>query len=76
TPDLVRQGVRQVAGVTDFDARYASVLEQVKSDINYGHTLGVNRTPTFFINGRKIEGALEPEFFETAIDYELAHAKK
>ena len=74
-PDLVRQGVRQVAGVTDFDARYAAVLEQVKGDIRYGQSLGVNRTPTFFINGRKIEGGLDPEFFEAAIDYELAHAK-
>ena len=26
SPDLVRQGVRQVAGVTDFDARYAEAL--------------------------------------------------
>ena len=74
-PDLVRQGVRQVAGVTDFDARYAAVLEQVKGDIRYGQSLGVNRTPTFFINGRKLEGGLDPEFFEAAIAYELAHAK-
>ena len=74
-PDLVRQGVRQVAGVTDFDARYAAVLEQVKGDIRYAQSLGVNRTPTFFINGRKIEGGLDPEFFEAAIAYELAHAK-
>ncbi len=74
-PDLVRQGVRQVAGVTDFDARYATVLEQVKGDIRYGQSLGVNRTPTFFINGRKLEGGLDPEFFEAAIAYELAHAK-
>ena len=74
-PDLVRQGVRQVAGVTDFDARYPAVLEQVKGDIRYAQSLGVNRTPTFFINGRKIEGGLDPEFFEAAIDYELAHAK-
>ncbi|MEQ1895858.1 MAG: thioredoxin domain-containing protein [Vicinamibacterales bacterium] len=74
-PDLVRQGVRQVAGVTDFDARYAAVLEQVKGDIRYGQSLGVNRTPTFFINGRKIEGGLDPEFFEAAIEYELAHGK-
>jgi protein-disulfide isomerase/uncharacterized membrane protein len=73
-PDLVRQGVRQVAGVTDFDARYPAVLEQVKGDIRYAKSLGVNRTPTFFINGRKIEGGLEPEFFEAAIAYELAHA--
>lgn len=75
TPDLVRQGVRSVAGVMDFDARYSSVIEQVKGDIRFAQSLGVGRTPTFFINGRKIEGGLDPEFFEAAIDYELAHAK-
>lgn len=74
-PDLVRQGVRSVAGVMDFNERYAAVLEQVKGDIRYGQSLGVNRTPTFFINGRKLEGGLDPEFFEAAIEYELAHAK-
>lgn len=74
-PDLVRQGVRSVAGVMDFNERYASVLEQVKGDIKYGQSLGVNRTPTFFINGRKIEGGLDPEFFDAAIAYELARAK-
>jgi protein-disulfide isomerase len=72
TPDLVRQGVRTVAGVMDFNERYASVLEQVKGDIRTGQSLGVNRTPTFFINGRKIEGGLDPEYFDAAIAYELA----
>jgi protein-disulfide isomerase len=75
TADLVRQGVRQVAGITDFDARYASVLEQVRADVKYGQSLGVGQTPTFFINGRKVVGGLEPEFFEAAIEYELARAQ-
>lgn len=71
-PDLVRQGVRSVAGVMDFNERYASVLEQVKGDIKTGQSLGVSRTPTFFINGRKIEGGLDPEYFDAAIAFELA----
>ena len=71
SPDLVRDGVRQVAGVTDFDAQYPKVLEQVRSDVAQGRQLGVNRTPTFFINGVKIEGGLRPQFFDAAIAYEL-----
>jgi uncharacterized membrane protein/protein-disulfide isomerase len=71
SPDLVRQGVRQVAGVTDFDAQYPKVLEQVRADVAQGRQLGVNRTPTFFINGVKIEGGLRPQFFDAAIAYEL-----
>ena len=76
TPDLVRQGVRQVGGVTDFDARYPSVLALVKADVQAGQSLGVGQTPTFFINGRKVAGALEAEFFEAAIEYELARAQQ
>ena len=71
SPDLVRQGVRQIAGVSDFDAQYPKVLEQVRADVAQGRQLGVNRTPTFFINGVKIEGGLRPQFFDAAIAYEL-----
>ena len=59
----------------DFDGKYASSLELVKGDIALGRQLGVNSTPTFFINGVKVEGALPPQYFDQAIAYELAHAK-
>jgi uncharacterized membrane protein/protein-disulfide isomerase len=71
SPDLVRQGLRQVASISDFDAQYPKVLEQVRADVAQGRQLGVNRTPTFFINGVKIEGGLRPQFFDAAIAYEL-----
>lgn len=70
TPDLVRQGARSVGQVTDFDAQYAKVLEQVRADIALGHTLKVTGTPTFFINGTKVP-VIKPEFFDAAIAYEL-----
>jgi uncharacterized membrane protein/protein-disulfide isomerase len=75
TPELVKQGARDVGMVTDFDAKYASTLESVKSDIALGKQLGVMATPTFFINGKKVDGALPPQYFQQAIEYELAHAK-
>jgi protein-disulfide isomerase len=74
SPDLVRTGVRQIGGVSDFDAQYTRVLEQVRADVALGQKLGVGRTPTFFINGVKIEGGLRPEYFEAAIAYELQRA--
>jgi protein-disulfide isomerase len=74
SPDLVREGVRQVAGITDFDAQYPKVLEQVRADVADGRRLGVNRTPTFFINGVKVEGGLRPQFMDAAIAYELRRA--
>ena len=72
TPDLVKMGVRSVAGVEDFDAKYSSTLDLVKSDIAMGAALQVHATPTFFINGVRIP-VVKPEYFDKAIQYELAH---
>jgi protein-disulfide isomerase len=75
TPDKVRQGARDVAKVTDFDARYQATLEQVKADAAYGRQLGVQSTPTFFVNGAKIDGSLPTVYFDRVIAAELARAK-
>jgi uncharacterized membrane protein/protein-disulfide isomerase len=75
TTESVKRAAREVGQVQNFDARYENVLEQVKADIAYGRTLGVRSTPTFFINGVKIEGALPSAYFDQAIAYELARAK-
>ncbi len=50
-------------------ARYA---EEVASDLAYAQSLGVYSTPTFYINGIFIEGALPYENFKSLIDQELA----
>ena len=75
TPELVKQGAREVGLVTDFDAKYASTLESVKAEIALGKQLGVSATPTFFINGKKVDGALPVQYFQQAIEYQLKNAK-
>jgi protein-disulfide isomerase len=40
--------------------------------MNAGSALGANGTPTFFINGRKVVGAVPFESFKQVIDAELA----
>ena len=75
TPETIRKVARDVGGVTDIDTKYAPTLDLVKADIAMGNQLKVNQTPTFFINGIKIDGAWAPQFFDQAIAYELAHAK-
>jgi protein-disulfide isomerase len=75
TPATVRQAAKDVGGVTDWDAKYAATLELVKGDIALGKQLNITQTPTFFLNGVKVEGAWAPQFFDQAIAYELAHAK-
>jgi protein-disulfide isomerase len=71
TPTFIKDAVKQVAGVTDFDAEYPKVLEQVKADAALGRQLDVQATPTFFINGLKINGGFRPVFFEAVIEHEL-----
>jgi uncharacterized membrane protein len=75
TPPAVRQAARDIGGVTDFDAKYASTLSLVKGDIALGKQLNIKATPTFFINGVKVESAIAPQYFDQAIAYELQHAK-
>jgi len=62
--------------INDFEAKYPSTLGMVKGDVALGRQLGVKSTPTFFINGVKIEGALPPQYFDQAIAYELQRASK
>jgi protein-disulfide isomerase len=76
SPASVKEAVRTVGGVTDFDARYASVVESVKTDGALGGLNNVRSTPTFFINGTMIAGGLPPQFFDRAIALELARAQK
>ena len=43
-------------------------LERVQGDINEAEGLGVRSTPTFFINGRPVAGALPIENFHAIIE--------
>ncbi|HVN83658.1 MAG TPA: thioredoxin domain-containing protein [Candidatus Binatia bacterium] len=45
----------------------AAAREQVEHDVQSGVGLGVESTPTVFINGRRIKGALDPELMSYAL---------
>jgi protein-disulfide isomerase len=75
TPQMVKKAAQDFGGVNDWDAKYNLTLDLVKGDTGLGRQLGIKSTPTFFINGVKIEGALPPQYFQQAIEYELAHTK-
>jgi len=70
----IRKWARDIGQVTDFDAKYAATIEQVKGDISFGHTLQVAATPTMFINGVKVAGVLAPQYLDQAIAIELQRA--
>lgn len=75
TPASVRQAAKDIGQVTDFEAKYAATIALVKGDIALGQSLRVSQTPTFFINGIKVDGAWAPQFFDQAIAYELQRAQ-
>ena len=49
--------------------------ERVSEGVAEGGALGVNSTPTIFINGRRLSGAQPYEVFAAVIDEELARTK-
>ena len=74
TTASVRQAAKDVGGITDFEAQYASTLDSIKADAALGKQLAIGSTPTFFINGVKVEGMWAPQFFDQAIAFELKRA--
>jgi protein-disulfide isomerase len=68
-------GFAKEAGLDDakfsacFEAKAA--LPQVERDLQEAAAVGANSTPTFFINGRRLEGAQPYENFKAIIDQEL-----
>lgn len=60
--------------VNQFSTCYASAKykAEVEKDLNSGILAGVTGTPTFFVNGNKIEGVLTLEQWEQIVDQLLA----
>jgi protein-disulfide isomerase len=53
-----------------YDNRAA--IDSIRQEQEEAGALGVRSTPTFFINGRKVEGAVPYETFKTMLDQALA----
>ena len=46
----------------------------MKSDTALGASLGVQSTPTFFINGVRIPGGIAPKVLDYILEYEMGKA--
>jgi protein-disulfide isomerase len=49
---------------------------KIRADMALGQKLSVNGTPTFFVNGRAVQGALGLEQFDALIQTELKTAQR
>ena len=75
TRDDVKAVLREVTNISDadFDSRYPKLLDEVRQDVQLGQKVGVNGTPTFFINGIRL-GGMRPAAFDAIIAYQLKKA--
>jgi uncharacterized membrane protein len=71
TRDDVKRGLREVAQVTDFDAQYPQMLPAIRADVQLGQKLGATGTPTFFINGVRLDINPRPSYLDATIQYFL-----
>jgi uncharacterized membrane protein/protein-disulfide isomerase len=69
--DLAKRGLSEIAQVNSYDADYPKTIEAIRADVKLGTALGVNGTPTFFVNGIRV-GSLRPAYLDAAIAYLLA----
>ncbi len=56
------------------DVTSKKYANKIQKDINDGYAVGVNATPTFFLNGVAIQGGLPYNDFKTRIDQALKKA--
>jgi uncharacterized membrane protein/protein-disulfide isomerase len=68
--ELAKQGLSEIAQVNSYDADYPKTLEAIRADVKLGTTVGVQGTPTFFLNGIRIN-SLRPAYLDAAIAYLL-----
>lgn len=79
TPDALDTKLTQIAGQAGLNTdEFAQCLssgkhtETVNADAKDGQAVGANATPTFFINGQMLVGALPYSTFKTILDQELS----
>lgn len=74
TDDLKRYAQQLGLNMDTFAACLSSdqAAKAVSADMALGHDLGVSSTPSFFINGRMVEGVQEYDVLSKIIDEEIA----
>jgi protein-disulfide isomerase len=79
SPELSESILSQTATDAGMDAgklgelvRSTNVQHQIDGDIQLGKSVGVNATPTLFVNGRLYHGPIDPANLERLVTQELA----
>jgi uncharacterized membrane protein/protein-disulfide isomerase len=71
-PETLRAAAASILGPFDFDKEYAAKLPDIRRDIADGGVLGIESTPTYYINGVKLpSGTMPIPYFELILDLEF-----
>jgi protein-disulfide isomerase len=83
TPGNVKEKILEFAKTQNLDPNKVSgcmadpsVADRVQKTVTEGRELGVDQTPTLFVNGRMLGGALKPEQINLLIQMELDRSQK
>jgi protein-disulfide isomerase len=74
TPEEIKKIAKTILGDIDFDAQYQQLLPAIRRDVSDGVALRVSGTPTYFINGVRLNQTMPPPYFELAIQLEINKA--
>ena len=73
TRDQIKNALREIAQVENFDEQYPKMIEAIRQDVQLGQKLSITGTPTFFVNGIQLS-SLRPAYFDATIQYALRKA--
>ncbi|MEM1347533.1 MAG: thioredoxin domain-containing protein [Myxococcota bacterium] len=75
--DLQRYADEAGLGIPDITQAMQdpALLQRIEDDMTLGVQSGVQGTPTFFINGQRFSGVLEPDMLEALIEEQTALAR-
>ena len=60
SPATVKSAAESILGIKDFAAEYEKKLPAIREDITFAKSLKIRSTPTFFINGVRMEDLMHP----------------
>jgi uncharacterized membrane protein/protein-disulfide isomerase len=69
--DVVKEGLKAVTGLTNFDEQFPQLIDGIKQDVSDGVALRINGTPTYFVNGVRLPSQLPAAYLKLAIEHEL-----
>jgi protein-disulfide isomerase len=70
TPQVVMSAARDIGRIDNFTERYPAQLERIRAEVTMARKMGVNSTPSIFVNGVKLR-PVPKEDLRTAILFEL-----